>query len=80
MKNNLSSAKAIIKSIDLSTRRKRRAATALALDLLECIRLAEKTYLLRITPNLQGSDAYAAAEETVDYLIDAIGNLADAYE
>ena len=80
MTDNISSVRAAIKSIDLSTRRKRRAATAVALDLLESIRLAEESYLLRIPLNLQGGDAYTSAEDTVGYLIDAIVTLADAYE
>jgi hypothetical protein len=62
----------IIASVDVSSRRKRRAATALAIDLLEKIRLAEEQYQSNIPLNLQESAAYAAAEETIDSLIDAI--------
>ena len=62
----------IVAAIDVSTRRKRRAATALAIDLLGKIHLAEEDYVSRIPLNLHGSDAYAAAEDTIDSLIDAI--------
>ena len=70
----------IIASIDVSSRRKRRAATALAIDLLEKIRLAEEQYQSNIPLNLHESAAYAAAEDTIDSLIDAILTLDCAFD
>jgi len=70
----------IIASVDVSTRRKRRAATALVIDLLEKIRSAEEEYQSRIPLNLQESGAYAAAEETIDSLIDATLTLSCAFD
>ena len=70
----------LLASVDVSTRRKRRAAVSLAIDLLERIRIAEQKYLDRIPLNLHGSVAYAAAEDTVDTLIAAIVTLLRAFE
>ena len=70
----------IIASVDVSSRRKRRAATALAIGLLGKIHLAEEDYLSRIPLNLHGSAAYAAAEDTIDSLIDAILTLDCAFD
>jgi hypothetical protein len=38
-----------------------------------------KAYLNRIPTNLQGGDAYATAEESIDLIGEAIDNLLDAY-
>ena len=67
-------------SIDLSTRRKRRAATKLASYLIGIIHHAEYQYLERIPPNLQGSAAYEAADETLDLLVEAINVLDSAFD
>jgi len=66
-------------STDLSTRRKRKAATSLAFDLLRKIRCAEKEYLDRIPLHLHGSDAYTVAYYTVDALTSALVILCDAF-
>ena len=70
---------AFIASIDVSTRRKRRVATAMAITLLEKIHSAEEQYQENIPENLQGSSAYNAAEETLDSLVEAICVLAGAF-
>ena len=72
--------RSFIAAIDVSTRRKRRAATALAIDLLGKIHLAEEDYVSKIPPNLHGSAAYAAAEDTIDSLVDAILTLDCAFD
>ena|GEM_PF-3011008 len=72
--------KHLIKSVDVSTRRKRRTATSLAIDLLEKIRFAEEKYLERIPCNLKNSVAYETAEDTVDTLVSAIVTLLSAYD
>ena len=70
---------AFLDSIDVSTRRKRKAATCLACDLLQRIRHAEKEYLDRIPLHLHGSDAYTAADYTVDILTEVLVTLCDAF-
>jgi hypothetical protein len=64
---------------DLSSRQKRRRALKLLMNELERLRFAEDAYMMRIPENLQGSDAHADAECTVDLLTDAITALGDAY-
>ena len=71
--------KTLFDSMDVSTRGKRRKAIAVAVDLLEKIRQAEERYIENIPFNLQSGDAYAAAENSVDLIIDAIISLSDAY-
>ncbi len=71
---------AFINSIDLSTRKKRREAAELAVDFIELIYRREATYQQRIPLNLQGGDAYAAAEETMDTLHAAMDDLLSAYD
>ena len=71
---------ALIDSIDVSTRRKRRRATKLAVELVARIHLAEFQYMERIPVNLQGSAVYDAADEAIDYLFDAICSLEYAYD
>ena len=72
--------KPLIKSVDVSTRHKRKVATLLAIELLEQIRFAEEKYLERIPCNLKNSCVYATAEDTVDILISAIVTLLSAYD
>ncbi len=72
--------RAFINSIDLSTRRKRRAATVLAEHFIELIYEQEEAYQGRIPENLQGGDAYAAAEETMETLQVCIDCLLSAYD
>ena len=69
----------LLDSIDVSTRRKRKAATHIALNLLQRVRHAEKEYLDRIPLHLHGSDAYTAAYYTVDILTEALVTLCDAF-
>ncbi len=58
-------------TMDISTRPKRRRAVSLIITQLD--------YLERIPQNMTGGDAYAAADESVDLLTDAIVYLMDAY-
>ena len=71
--------KAIIDSIDVSTRGKRRKAAALVVKLTGKIHDAEMRYLDRIPENLRSCEAYADAENSVEMLSDAIAALLDAY-
>ena len=64
---------------DISTRPKRRRAVGLMVTELLKIRSAEKAYMERIPENMQDGDAYAAADESIDILTDAIETLSDAY-
>ena len=66
-------------ALDISTRPKRRRAVDLIITELSHIRNAEEAYLERIPMNLQEGDAYAAADDSVDLLTDAIITLMDAY-
>jgi 2',3'-cyclic-nucleotide 2'-phosphodiesterase (5'-nucleotidase family) len=66
-------------AIDISTRPKRRRAVSHIITLLSRIRQAESDYLERIPQNLTGSDAYVAADESIDIVTDAIAYLMDAY-
>ncbi len=66
-------------TMDISTRPKRRRAVSLIITQLSRIRQAESDYLERIPQNMTGGDAYAAADESVDLLTDAIVYLMDAY-
>ena len=70
---------AFLASVNLSTRRKRRAATDLAFYLLQRICYAEKEYLDRMPLHLHGSDVYNAADYTVNILTDALYTLCDAF-
>ena len=73
------STKDLLNSFDVSSRSKRRKATALVIGLLELIRAAEEAYICRVPENLQAGDAFANAELSLDAIIDAIAGLADAY-
>lgn len=72
--------KAIIDAIDVTSRRKRKAAVSIALHLLENVRIAEEAYLERIPLNLQGGDAYAVTEDVIDILTDSIITLMSVYD
>jgi hypothetical protein len=71
--------KQFIDNIDLSTRRKRSNAIQYAVYLLERIRVAEQTNIDNFHPNFHNSDAYFNAEDSLDYIIDSISGLSDAY-
>lgn len=66
-------------SVDISTRPKRRIAVSKIVRLLNLIYSEEEEYLNRIPLNLQGGNAYDAAEDSLSCLIDAIDSLSDAY-
>jgi hypothetical protein len=66
-------------AVDISTRPKRRRAVSLIITELSHIRNAEETYLERIPTNFKEGDAYAAADDSVDLLTDAIITLMQAY-
>jgi len=66
-------------SIDISSRPNRRKAVSRIIGVLTIICSEEEAYMSRIPLNLQGSDSYAAAEESADMLAEAIGYLNDAY-
>ena len=68
-----------IKSVDVSTRAKRKKAACLALALLEHIHAAEEAVLGNVPPNLQGGAVYANAECSAETILDAIMGLMDAY-
>lgn len=68
-----------IDPVDVSTRAGRRKAVANIIIMLREIREAEETRMAKTPLNLQSSDAYAAADESVDAIIDAVSCLEDAY-
>jgi len=72
-------AKAILNSIDVSTRGKRRKAAALVVKLLGKIHDEEMRYLERIPENLRSCEACDDAENSVEMVSDAIAALMDAY-
>ena len=63
----------------VETRRRRRKAVGLLAKRLEDIIRAETDYMGRIPANLRDSAAYAAAEETIEALEQALGFLGEAY-
>ena len=71
--------KDLLALFDVSTRSKRRKATAFIIALLERIRAAEEAYMHRVPQNLQDGEAFANAEISVDFIVDAIATLGDAY-
>jgi len=75
----MSSVKLITAHLDISTRGKRRKTVLRIIDLLKQIREAEENYMANIPLNLQSGDAYMAADESVDAIIDAVSYLEDAY-
>lgn len=68
----------LLASIDVSTRRKRKAATYFAMRLLGKIRAAEQEYLYRIPRKLHGSAEFVATQDAIETLIVAILTLTDA--
>jgi hypothetical protein len=70
---------AVIDGLDLRTRPKRRHAVTLIITALELIRNEEEAYQGRIPANFRDGDAYAASEESVCFLNDAIEFLTDAF-
>jgi len=67
-------------SLDISTRPKRRHAVALIVTELIQIRQKENNYVQHMPANLQGSEAAAAAEDSIDLLTDAINILLESYD
>ncbi|MCL2509564.1 MAG: glycosyltransferase [Methanomassiliicoccaceae archaeon] len=62
-------------TLDISTRPKRRRAVASIIRALGRIHHEEFKYMGRIPFNLQGGDAYSAADESLDYLVEAMRNV-----
>ena len=71
--------KDIIESVDVSTRSKRRQAILFVIALLEHIQIAEEANVDRFPLNLQNSDAYSNAENSIEAIADTIICLMDAY-
>jgi hypothetical protein len=69
----------ILNSFDLSTRNKRRIAVSFVLRLLEKISIAEELNIVRIPIIFHNSDIYAASENSIDTIRDAVAYLIDAY-
>ena len=72
--------KSVFDELDLSSRAKRRKATVLTARLLERIRDAEEAYMGRIPENLQASDAYDSADQSVGLLDEAIDAVNSVYD
>jgi len=70
---------AVFGAIDISTRPKRRQVVSLIISELSQICKVEEAYMERIPENMQEGDAYAAADDSVELLTDAIAILMDAY-
>jgi len=66
--------------IDCSTRRKRKAALASSICVLEQISLGEAAYRDNMPPNLMASDAYDNADYYISLLEEAIDVLRSVYE
>ena len=66
-------------NLDISSRPKRRRAVDLIIKQLSLIRDNESSYRDRIPDNLSDSDAALAADDSIDFLSDAIFSLQDAY-
>jgi len=66
-------------SIDISSRPKRRKAVNLIISTLHRIRSEEEAYRDRIPFNLSDSIAFANADDSIDFISDAILVLSDAY-
>jgi len=67
------------KTVDYSTRKKRREAVANAVRNLTQIMDTEEDYRDRIPTNLQGSEKYERADATVEAINEAIKILKDAF-
>ena len=72
--------KTFIDALDLSSRKKRRNATKLAVNLVDRIHYEESLYMWRIPANLKGGALYNAAGDTTDFLEEAIISLRQAYD
>ena len=68
-----------LNSIDVSTRRKRRKAVALAIELLKKIRYAEEQYAARVPRNLHPGTTHFAPDDSIDAITGALISLLDAY-
>ena len=68
-----------IRSLDLSTRAKRKHAASLALELVGYICSVEWDNLGRFPINLRNGSAFAKADYSFDCLVDAVVRLDDAY-
>jgi hypothetical protein len=66
-------------SVNLSTRRQRRACIQTLISQLERVRDNEEHYRNNIPDNLQGGSAFEAAEQCIAYLDEALDLLASAY-
>jgi len=66
-------------SPDLSTRRQRRVAVQSVMRQLERIKENEERYQENIPDNLQGSEVYERAEESISVIAEAIEILEGAY-
>ena len=69
-----------IQLADCSTRRKRRAALASSIRLLEQISLAEVAYRDNMPPNLMAFDAYDMADYYISLIEEAIDVLRSVYD
>jgi hypothetical protein len=69
-----------IEALDISTRPKRRRAVTIIIRALGQIYMEEFNYMNRIPTNLHGADAYSAADDTLDYLDEAMCTLNYAYD
>lgn len=65
--------------IDISTRPSRRKAVSRILGILYMIHAEEETYMNRIPLSLRSGRAYADADDSLYYLINAIFALGEAY-
>lgn len=66
-------------SIDVSTRRKRRKAVFLVIELLKKIRSAEVQYMANVPCNLHSDGAFFSPDDRVDAITGALIHLLDAY-
>ena len=71
--------KSKIDSLDVSSRRKRRKAVVLVIDMLEKIRFAEEVYRDRIPLDSEDNQALINADYSIDSIVHAIVNLLHAY-
>ena len=66
-------------NLDISSRPKRRRAVSIIISQLSLIRDQEESYRDRIPDNFVDGDAFAAADDSIDLISDAILCLSDAY-
>lgn len=62
----------VVDSVDVSTRRARKYAVILAIEILEKVRFREEERLADMAPARSRSRAYARTDESIDNLINAI--------